>query len=114
MPLRSTWQVPASLSENFRPLRDKIADTCRRPSNDRFDIASRTIISVSSVEASHCQDVVEDMVGQLQIPKLRITPLIERHVDIGDLPPERGRILRRDTCHILRPGPRQLIDFADV
>jgi hypothetical protein len=72
------------------------------------------IITVGSMETSHCEYVLEDVLGQLQVPKVRVAPLLERHVYVSDFAAERGRIFRRYTCHILRFRACQLIDFADV
>ena len=98
--------------EQVGTFRNKVADARRAPSYDRLGIMSRAIVAVGSMETSHCEYVVEDVLGQLQIPKLRVTPRLERNIDISDFPAERLRIFCRHTSDVLRARPCQLIDFA--
>ena len=58
--------------------------------------------------------VLEDVVGQMAGAKLLVSPLLERHVDIGDGSTQCGGILRRHGVHVLRLRPGQFVDLADV
>ena len=57
-------------SEQVGTFRNKVADTRRGPSCDRLDIMSRAIVTVCGVQTSHCDYVVEDVLGQLQAAKV--------------------------------------------
>jgi hypothetical protein len=65
-------------------LRNKIAHAQRGPSRDRLDIVSDAIVAVGGVQVGHREQMVEDMLRQVALAQLPITPLLQRHVNIAD------------------------------
>src|SRR5215212_7013731 len=72
------------------------------------------VVTVVRVQPSHGDEVVKDVVREAAPTKLLVTPVIERHVDIGYGSPHSGRVFGRHAGHVLRPRPGQFIDLADV
>src|SRR5689334_11738881 len=68
------------------------SNACRRPSGNNFDVVRHAVVTVIRVQPSHGDEVVEDVVGQAAAPQLLVTPVIERHVDIGYGSPQSGRV----------------------
>jgi hypothetical protein len=58
--------------------------------------------------------MVEYVVRQAATAKLLVTPVIERDIDVGDGSTQRRRIFGRHAGHVLRSGPRQLVDLPNV
>ena len=82
-------------------VRHKVTDARRGPPRDCLDIVRETIITVSGMEAGHCQEMLEDMVGQIAAAQFLGAPLLQRYINISDGPTECVGIFRRQAVHVL-------------